>query len=128
VDENQKRIVPQENSWPRGTFELPWARNCGGGYERPLGSEEEAFLDYIMVQNRGDPILRIPSRPDYVSYPLHSNHLELTIRVGSRGIDMKPSIIRFTFTRTTYDLNTDITELENTSPQVSDTCQQGESE
>ncbi len=106
---------------------MPWARNCGGGYERTFGSEEEAFLDYIMVQTNNDPLLRIPSRPnsdknrpDYNSYPLHSNHLELTIRVGSRGIPMKPSIIKFTFCRDKYDLNAEIIQLENTMPLTPD--------
>lgn len=115
------------SSIPKDGHRLPWAKQTGGGaLEIRLGGGELAYLDYIMIRDKKSKVLRVPAfpnppdtRPDYETFIIEHNNIEFEIAIGTRQEVMEPSIIRFNFEWQGADKAV-ITEISNTSPQVSD--------
>jgi hypothetical protein len=83
--------------------DLPWARQSGGKFERDMGPEDVAYVDYAARLGPG-LVFTIPThpnlsdeRPSYDAFLLPIGKYEITIIVSSRTKAMKASKIRFLF-------------------------------
>ena len=90
--------------WPKPGHDLPWARQSGGLFEKDLGSEEIAYVDYAVRQSGATALFTIPTHPDssntrpsYNAFILPIGIYEIVISVCSRGKETLSSKVRFRF-------------------------------
>jgi hypothetical protein len=90
--------------WPKPGHELPWSRSSGGQFEKPLGSNEIAYVDYAMSPTSKTKLFTVPTHPDspnlrpsYGAFRLPIGIYQIVISVSSRETEIKKKMVRFRF-------------------------------
>ena len=103
-EQDERRIDRVIEPWPMPGHDLPWARQSGGKFERDIGPEEVAYIDYAVTIERGMAIFTVPThpnsgdeRPSYSAFALPQGIYEITIIVRSKTEKMAPSRVGFLF-------------------------------